>query len=198
VPVRVHPNPRRLLAVALSGAAAFAGAAAAKEDPKPQIRAYRAEADTYVTAAEPDTNYGRSLMLRVAHSPRTTTYLRFQIQKLPKDVTSVILLLHTRNGGRVSFEVRNAGTDTWAERRLTYSTAPRLSMRYAAGKLVRSGNWNAVDVTSLVAGRKRISLAVTTQSRFGVAFHSRESKEGPRLVVRSGNVGTDIEELLPL
>jgi hypothetical protein len=187
----LHPGARLLLAGGLA-AAVTAGAATAKT--KPAIRAYSPEADTYVTAAEPDGNYGRSRMLRAARSPRTTTYLRFRIRTLPPD-TSVILLLHSTSGGRASYEVRSAGTEDWAERRLTYANAPRLSMRYAAGKIVGKGPWNAVDVTSLVAGN-RVNLAITARGRVGVAFHSRESKDGPRLVVRKATEHTDLAELV--
>lgn len=159
----------------------------------PEIRAFSPEADTYVSEAAPETNFGRSLLLRACGSPQTTTYLRFRLKKLPKHVTSVILLLHTRAGARTSYEIRRAEGLDWREQRLTYANAPRTSMRYVAAKMVRHGAWSAVDVTQIVDGRTRVTLAITTRSHNCVAFYSRESKLGPRLVVRAGekpNLGT--------
>jgi acid phosphatase type 7 len=163
----------------------------------PEIRAFSPEADTYVSEAAPDTNFGRSLQLRACGSPQTTAYLRFRLKKLPKHVTSVILLLHTRAAARTSYEIRRAERLGWREQGLTYANAPRPSMRYAAAKMVRSGAWAAVDVTRIVAGRTRVTLAITTRSHSCVAFYSRESKLGPRLVVRAGDGKPNLGTLLP-
>jgi hypothetical protein len=185
------------VASVLTVAASAAGAAGARGTGMPDIRAFSPEADTYVSEAAPDANFGHSLMLRACGSPQTTTYLRFRLKKLPKDVTSMILLLHTRAGARTSYEIRRAERVDWREERLTYANAPRLSMRYAAAKMVRHGAWSAVDVTKIVGGRIRVTLAITTRSRAGVAFDSRESKLGPRLVVRSGDGMLNLGTLLP-
>lgn len=177
--------------------AAFAGAAGAHGTGMPDIRAFSPEADTYVSEAAPDANFGRSLLLRACGSPQTTTYLRFRLKKLPRDVTSVILLLHTRAGARTGYEIRRAERLDWREERLTYANAPRLSMRYAAARMVRHGAWSAVDVTQIVDDRTRVTLAITTRTRTGVAFYSRESKLGPRLVVRAGDGKLNLGTLLP-
>jgi hypothetical protein len=177
--------------------AAFAGAAGAHGTGMPDIRAFSPEADTYVSEAAPDANFGRSLLLRACGSPQTTTYLRFRLKKLPRDVTSVILLLHTRAGARTGYEIRRAERLDWREERLTYANAPRLSMRYAAARMVRRGAWSAVDVTQIVDDRTRVTLAITTRTRTGVAFYSRESKLGPRLVVRAGDGNLNPGTLLP-
>jgi hypothetical protein len=163
----------------------------------PDIRVFSPEADTYVSEAAPDTNFGRSLLLRVCGSPQTTTYMRFRMQKLPKHVTSVILLLHAGAGARTVYAIRRADAIEWRERQLTYANAPRPSMRYAAAKVLRHGAWSAVDVTQIVDGRTRVTLAITTRSRRGVAFYSRESKLGPRLVVRRDDARLNPGTLLP-
>ena len=171
-----------VLIVAASAAGAAGGRVAGASD----IRVFSPEADTYVTEAAPDTNFGRSLSLRASASPDTATYLRFRLETLPKRVSSVILLLHARTGTRTTYAIRRADTIAWRERHLTYTNAPRPSMRYAAAKLVRHGTWCAVDVTPIVDGRTHVTLAITSRSRTGVAFYSRESRLGPRLVVRGG------------
>jgi hypothetical protein len=150
------------------------------------IRAFSPEADTYVTAARPETNFGSSRLLRADAEPRQTVFLRFKLRKLKNEITSVTLLLRAQSRARASYQVRRVYFDTWRERRLTFENAPRLSLRYVSSKPVRQGIWSAVDVTSLITDDDEVvSLAVTTTSARGVVFQSRESNHGPRLVIRT-------------
>jgi hypothetical protein len=151
------------------------------------IRAFGTEADTYITAARPETNFGSSRLLRADGVPRKTVFLRFRLGKLKGEITSVTLLLHAQAGARASYQVRRVYFDGWRERRLTFENAPRLSLRYVSSRPIRKGIWSAVDVTSFITDDDDVvSLAVTTTSARGVVFHSRESNHGPRLVVRTG------------
>lgn len=127
--------------------------------------------------------------------PEATVYLRFRIRKVKGEVTGVTLLLHAQGRARVSYQVRRVDENGWREGRLTYATAPRLSLRYASSKPVRRGVWSALDVTPFVSGGGRVSLAITTKSPLGVVFASRESNHGPRLVVRTD--AERVEELEP-
>ena len=162
------------------------GVAGAKNLPPPEIRALAPEADTYVSEAQPQRNFGRLRTLRADRVPDTTIYLRFRIKKLGGARTGVTLLLHARAGARVRYQVRRVQGNEWREARLTYSNAPKLSLRYASSKPVRRGTWNAVDVTPFIdSSDDRVSLGVTTRSAVAVVFASRESNHGPRLVVRT-------------
>lgn len=162
------------------------------------LRAFKPEADTYVSAATPVTNFGSAPVLRVDGSPEATAYLRFRLRKLKGDIASVTLLLHARAGARTSYQVRPVRRDDWKERRITYEKAPRLSLRYAASQPVRRGSWSAVDVTPFIANDEgRISLAITTKSSLGVVFASRESSHGPRLVVRTAETDGKTERRAP-
>jgi hypothetical protein len=173
----------------LASAGVASGAAAPPKDPS-AIHAFRPHADTYVSAAQPETNFGTSRRLRADAAPQATTYLRFRLRQLSGDIESVTLLLHAQAGTRASFAVRRVREDAWQERRLTYANAPRLSLRYTSSKPVRRGAWSAVDVTSFVedvGDVGDVNLAITTRNRLGIAFDSRESKQAPRLVVRTTN-----------
>ena len=162
-----------------------AGVAGAKEWLSPEIRAFRPQADTYVSEAQPERNFGLLHALRADSSPVTTVYLRFRL-KLSGKITGVTLLLHAQAGARTSYQVRRVQQTAWRETRLTYANAPRLSLRYASSKPVRRAAWSAVDVTPFVdVDTQRVSLAITTKSSLGVVFSSRESDQGPRLVVRT-------------
>lgn len=97
------------------------------------------------------------------------------------------LLLHAEGSTRASYQVRRVYDNGWREGVLTYENAPKLSPRYASSKPVRRGAWSAIDVSPFVSGGGAVSLAITTKSTLGVVFSSRESRYGPRLVVRSEN-----------
>jgi hypothetical protein len=114
-------------------------------------------------------------------------YLKFRFKQLKGEITSVTLLLHAYAGSRASYHVRRVYRNEWGEREVTFENAPRLSLRYTSSKPVRRGAWSAVDVSSFVIDDLPwVSLAVTTRSTVGVAFESRESNHGPRLVIRTG------------
>jgi hypothetical protein len=169
---------------ALPFAAAAASASVGEERTK--IWALKPEADTYVTAAEPHRNFGGARVLRADGSPQATTYLRFRLGKVKDSIAAVTLLVHAHSGDRAGFAVRRVPLNGWRERRLTYGTAPRPSLRYASSRPVQQGAWSAVDVTPFVGDSDdAITFAITTRSPNGVSFRSRESKQRPMLVVRS-------------
>jgi hypothetical protein len=149
-------------------------------------RVYKPVADTYVTAARPRANFGRSRVLRVDVSPETTAFVRFRLKRTTAPAASVTLLLRPGSPGRSRYAVRRVEDNEWRERRLTHATAPHPSLRFASSRPVRRGAWSAVDVTAFVAaGDQEVSLAITTHGRQEISFGSRESQSGPRLVVRT-------------
>jgi hypothetical protein len=171
-----------LLAVTAAGGGSAAPGAPVEA---PGLRVHKPVADTYVTAARPLANFGRLQLLRVDGAPETTAYLRFRLKKIPGEIASVTLLLHSRSASRASYAVRRVTGDVWSERRLTYANAPECSLRYASARVERRGTWTAIDVTPFVdAAGREISLAITTRGSRQLSFSSRESHDAPRLVVR--------------
>lgn len=176
-----------LVGLAMLIVAAAGGGSAASGAPEKSLRlqVYEPTADTHVTAERPRTNFGRSPRLRVDGTPEANAYVRFRLRKRAGEIVSVTLLLHSRSSARASFAVRRATGRPWDERRLTYATAPKCSLRYASARVERHGMWTAIDVTSFVdAGDREVSLAITTRGSRELSFGSRESREAPRLVVR--------------
>lgn len=174
-----------LPSLAMFALAAAAGSAPAANAPPAEIRAFSPVADAHVSAAEPWENFGRARALRVDGAPETAAYLRFDLKGLRGSITSVTLLLRPNTAGRASFAVRRVREDEWRERRLTFANAPRLSARYASSKPVRRDMWSAIDVTGFVQDDdSEVSLAITTRAARELSFGSRESRHGPRLVVR--------------
>jgi hypothetical protein len=176
----------RLAGTALVLAVVSTATAAGNQGDGRPIHAFRPEADTYVSAAKPRRNFGRTHALRADSSPQATAYIRFRIGKIKGVIDGITLLLHAKAGARTSYQVRRVQTTQWRETELTYENAPRLSLRYTSSKPVRRGAWSAVDVTPFVAQDDEVvSLAITTKSPLGVAFSSRESNHSPRLAVRT-------------
>jgi hypothetical protein len=183
---RTLPGIALLALAALVGAAGSSASAATSLD---DFRVYKPVADTYVTASRPRANFGRSRALRVDASPETTAFVRFRLKRTMAPATSVMLLLRPESPGRARYAVRRVEDNSWRERRLTYATAPHPSQRFASSRPVRRGAWSAVDVTALVteSGGEAVSLAIATLGRREITFGSRESRSGPRLVVRTGD-----------
>lgn len=179
------------LATAAVGTAAMTATAPAANAPSTEIRAYKPVADAYVSSARPRANFGRAPVLRVDGAPETTTYLRFRLKKMGAEGTSVTLLLRPRTAARASFAVRRVTARQWTERRITFANAPLPSARYTAAKPVRLGTWSAIDVTPFVEGGGDVSLAITTRAQQELSFASRESRQGPRLVIRSNQDEVD-------
>jgi hypothetical protein len=177
----------RITVVAVAALVAAAGSSAPTASSSDQFRVYKAVADTYVTAARAGANFGRSRALRVDASPETMTFVRFRLKGTPVPAASVTLLLRPAGPGRARFAVRRVEDNGWRERRVTYATAPGPSMRFISSRPVRRGAWSAVDVTALVppGGGKEVTLAITTHGTREISFGSRESRSGPRLVVRT-------------
>ena len=123
----------------LALAVAASGSARAQPPPTTELRAFRPEADAYVTSAVPEMNFGRSHALRADGAPEVRSYLKFRLEKLKGEIASVTLLLHAGRGARASYEVRQVKNHSWEERAVTFWNAPRLSLRYASSKPVRSG-----------------------------------------------------------
>jgi hypothetical protein len=155
-------------------------------DRDPKIRAVRAKADAYVTAASRKKNFGRQRDLVIDAAPRARTYVRFDVDLSSGNIKQVSLLLYSRTRSRIGYRVRLADA-SWRERRITYENAPRASSRFVASGPLRPHSWKAVDVTSLVIGDPiGASFALTTPSSNGAAFASRETGlHGPRLIVES-------------
>ena len=188
--VQAKTQARLVAGTLLALGVASSATAGTQQKPSTNIRALRPEADTYVSAARPQSNFGQMRALRADGSPLTTSYLRFRIKKLKGEIAGVTLLLHARAGARTIYQVRRVRSDEWRESELTYENAPELSLRYASSKPVRRRAWNAVDVTPFIAGTDgRVSLAITTKNELGVVFESRESSHSPRLVVRTDTNG---------
>ena len=162
-------------------------------DRKPRIRAVRAKADSFVTAQRRTENFGRARRLLVGSSPTRRAFIRFDVDLKSGNVEHVILLVYSRTGSRVGYEVRLV-EQYWGERRITFANAPEpSSFDFVASGPMRPRSWKAIDVSSLVDYEgETVSFALASRSAKTLELASRESGlHGPRLVVeREDNRGS--------
>jgi hypothetical protein len=155
-------------------------------DRNPKIRAVRAKADAFVSATSRTKNFGHQRDLLVDASPPFRAYVRFNVDLSSSDIQHVSLLLYSRTGSQIGYQVRLV-SGKWQERRINFENAPRASSRFVPSGPLRAHSWKAVDVTALVLGESSgVNVALTTLSSNGASFASRETGlHGPRLVVES-------------
>jgi glucose/arabinose dehydrogenase/PKD repeat protein len=147
-------------------------------------------ADSYVSAAEPTRNFGTKTTFRTDGSPDIRSYLTFDLSGLPSGpVTSAMLRILPASSNSKGYEVRAVSDTSWLETGVNYSNAPTPSAAIAAvSGRTTAGTWTELDVTSILAGGGRRSLALTSQSTTASTFSSREAgtASSPRLVVTTG------------
>jgi hypothetical protein len=136
-------------------------------------------ADASVSAAHPAKNYGARQRLVVKRRPATRAFLRFDGVAPAR---RAVLRVYAVRGSRSGVTVRRAAGRALAERAATYRRAPRATGPSIRSGALRTGQWAAIDVTRLVAGRTGVVLALS--SRGSATLASREAGAlAPRLVL---------------
>jgi hypothetical protein len=194
----VHPSPtgEEKVGDLLSGF--FASDATAQPwfaaQPGAGLVAVDAEADAYVSAASPATNFGTHPTL-VANGGATpsTIYLRFNLSAVAGAVLSAKLSLRVTTDGLGGGDVSLVSNTTWGEATITAANAPPIDggLLRTLPQATRDGTI-AADVTAAVNadGDRVLTFALTTPTAGGTRYHSREAGQPPRLIlVRSGVPG---------
>jgi len=143
------------------------------------------QADSYVDASQPSSNYGTSTLLRTKSSAAVTSYLRFNVTGVSGTVTSATLRIYTNSSSNIKYDVRGVINNTWGETTITASNAP--SFGSIVGSSIQpfsAGVWTSVDVTSLVTGNGLVSFAMTSTNTTNVSYSSRTGANPPQLVIQ--------------
>jgi hypothetical protein len=154
--------------------------------PPPAGTSFTATADTFVSAAAPDTNNGTSVDLTASVSPERRSYLRFNVQGLAAgtSVSHATLRLWTTAPSATGYEVHGVSSNTWSESTTTYNNAPPIApAATSTSGTFANGVYAEADVTQLVAGNGLVSFAITTTDANRAWFSSRETANAPQLVV---------------
>jgi hypothetical protein len=140
-----------------------------------------ASADAYVSADNPDTNYGSATSLEVAGSPAKRPYLRFDVS-VPDGavVTRTELRLFFNAASSSGYEVHTAPNNAWSEGSITFANAPRFGGANAVAESISAG-WNSLLINPIDPGT--VTHVVTRAGGGPVAINSRENTNKPRLLV---------------
>ena len=151
---------------------------------QPTMLALVPEADAYVSAAQPDSNFGSQSELRVRGGCQPLhSYLRFRLPALDRPVVRAHLSGYTMAG--LSAQVYQASAD-FDESTLTYRPAPaRLGPASASVSQASNASSWRIDVTSLVqAGAPGpVVLMVSSNDSTPQSVASHEGDGGPLLAL---------------
>src|SRR4051794_37436915 len=143
----------------------------------------RPTADLYVSALHPQRNYGTAPRLLIARRPASRAFVRFQVRP-PARGSRIVLYVFPLSASPRGMTLRHASSRPWAERRITWRTAPVTGPREVHSGPLQAQRWKAIDVSRLVDSSGVVTLALSAAGSGRVARASREaSARAPRLVV---------------
>ena len=150
--------------------------------------AFPASADAKVRGLYPDRNYGGAsdLRARTYATDPYETFVKFDVADLSGPVTRAVLRMWVTDASPDSGSVFAVSSD-WTELGITLNNAPSIpATPVAAGTSTDSLVWYEWDVTSAVTGNGPVSFAITSASGNSVLWASRETSDGPQLIVETG------------
>jgi acid phosphatase type 7 len=189
------------IVVALVASLLSLGAALLSRHPPTRLTStFTPVADTWVSTAHPDANYGGQPILRTRGVPKVRSYLRFDLHGLSGQVTSATLHVWARTSSPAGYQVHPVADTSWDEHKLASRNAPVYRTATAASGPVAAGAWTIVKVTSFVRERRVVSFALTGAGQEDGTFDSREGTRKPELVVetRASRPAEDPPRGLPL
>jgi hypothetical protein len=174
---------RRWTAVAFAVVAVGAGGWVATSLRQPVEAVFTPVADTYISTAHPDANYGTEPILRADATPKIRSYLRFRLDGVSGHVMQARLRLWSPTGDLAGYSVHPVTSNRWAEGDITSRSRPTADTPVASSGPFGPGSWTSVDVASLLDDPQELSLVVTTRSSQSISFDSREGRNRPQLVI---------------
>lgn len=142
-------------------------------------------ADTYVNEAHPHTSYGARLDFDVDGKPVKEAYLTFDLSGIDGLVTSAKLrLLVTNASPHSGGSIRQVSDTSWSEGEMTFKKRPVIDgpVLSTLGP-VEKGQVVSFDVTRANLRNGLVSFAITSHRQDGVEYASRETPNGPELIL---------------
>jgi parallel beta-helix repeat protein len=173
---RASGSRRRAIVPALAALAIAAGLVGGPAGPA-SAATLSPDADTYVDAASPSSNFGGSTSLRVEGDPQRVAYLRYN----PSGATTGVIKITSRNNSDHGFEVWSVADDSWGEKTTTWNLRPTLGQLLGTTGPIAIDRTYTVDVTSAM-DQGPLSLAIVTKDPGGLTLTSREGGNPPRLI----------------
>jgi chitodextrinase len=150
----------------------------------PSTLTFPVEADTYVSASSPQSNYGTATSWWLNQSPDMHAYLRFNVHGLGKTpITQARLLVYANNNSSLSISASPVADNNWDELNMDFTNAPALGTTLGTSGAFTNGSWVSLDVTSYVTGEGIYSFGLTSTSTTAISFRSRESGSNSALLL---------------
>lgn len=179
---RVMPT-RKLMSARARVLAVVAVLAAGVAPAQAQAQAvFTPAADSYVVASQASSNFGTATTVKVDGTPLTVSYLKFSVSGTGTP-TSAALRIWSTSDNPEGFTVHAVADTSWSETSITFNNAPEVGAVLSSSGPISSGNWYALDVSSLVTGDGTFSIALRGASSSGISLSSRESGRSPQLLV---------------
>jgi len=155
--------------------------------PTPNVINLSPVADTYVRSDKPNNNYGTNTLFFVDGSPMKITYIKFDLSGLTGlSISSAKLRLKVAGDKSPTLQsVKSVADTSWGETTLNYNNRSSLEsvINTFSGPTVNT--WVEIDIMSEAAARQGqlMSLGIDETSSNGINFYSKETVNGPVLVI---------------
>jgi chitodextrinase len=144
-------------------------------------------ADAYVAGDAASTNFGSATRLEVDSSPLRNTLMTFSPSGIAgRRILSCKLRLYNVDSSGKGGDFYRVADTSWQEGAVTWNTAPAADPSpFASLGKVTAGSWYEVNLLPIVAGDGTVSLKITSSSRNGAAYDSREGSAAfrPQLII---------------
>jgi hypothetical protein len=147
---------------------------------------FKAEADAQVQEEDPTTNAGTSSDLEVirASGRSIESYIRFTVRGVDGVIQSARLRVYSTTETTENGPALYTTDNSWKEPEITWENRPARGGSESGNQdLVRRYSWVEYDVTELVTGDGTYSFVLAGDSEEALRFSSRESSNGPELVI---------------
>lgn len=148
-----------------------------------QAQTFPASADASVEKSYPSVNYGSASVLKADGSPVSEVFLRFNVSGVQGTIKSAKIRLHVVNKSSDGPGIYGCGA--FDELGLTYANRPARTTGKLASKASLALGWTTYDVTSVVKGNGTFHFVLAQGSSDGTDFSSRETANGPLLVIET-------------
>jgi hypothetical protein len=152
---------------------------------------FKAEADAQVEKGNPTVNAGTSGDLEVvkAGGRSVESYIRFTVSGVSGTIQNARLRVYSTTDTAENGPALYTTGNDWTETEINWEDRPaRASSESGNQDLIRRYSWVEYDVTALVTGDGTYSFVLAGESEEGLRFSSRESSNGPQLIITFASV----------
>ena len=150
------------------------------------VLTFKAEADAQVDESNPAVNAGTSPDLEVTRAidQSIESYIRFTVSDIDGTIQSARLRVYSTTETAENGPALYTTDNDWKETEINWENRPARAGSEADDQdLIRRYSWVEYDVTELVLGGGTYSFVLIGDSEEDLRFSSRESSNGPELVI---------------